>query len=357
MYFRIKNIVLGKSNKKGFVTLLKYALPLLLGFYLLWHFYSAMDKPTREVFFKAVKEANYFWIILSLLIGLVSYFIRAYRWKYLLEPVGLKPKFWHRYHALMIGYIVNLVVPRAGEATRAALLYRTDKIPFAKSFGTIIGERVFDLIMLGIIFLVAMFMSWQDIFTLKDIITGNDVNSVASSDGASWGKWVFIAMFGVLVLMVFLFYKIELLRTKVSSFFKEVMAGVLGILKSKNPFAFIFYTVLIWVLYLVFFGICFFAFEETSDFPIAGVFIGFIAGTIGIMFTNGGIGAYPYLVGVVVTFYIGDQFDSQAAADGIGKALGMIIWLSQTIGVIILGLISLAFLPRNYKKEKHDKSE
>src|SRR5699024_7124863 len=114
--------------------------PLGIGIYLLWWFYSAMDAATKDVFFKAIKEANYFWIVLSMALGFLSHLLRAYRWKYMLEPIGYHPKFWHRYHALMIGYLMNLLVPRAGEATRGALLYQTDKVPFSKSFGTIITE-------------------------------------------------------------------------------------------------------------------------------------------------------------------------------------------------------------------------
>jgi hypothetical protein len=131
---------LNSTSKKYLISFLKVVLPLALGFYLLWHFYTAMDEPTKEVFFLAVREADYFWIALSLLIGLGSHLVRAYRWKYLLEPMDLRPKFLHRYHALMVGYLVNLIIPRAGEATRAALLYRTDKIPFSKlNTETVIG--------------------------------------------------------------------------------------------------------------------------------------------------------------------------------------------------------------------------
>lgn len=337
--------------KKYIIPFLKIGLPLLLGVYLLWHFYTAMDASTKEVFFRAIEEADYFWIILSLFLGWGSHLARAYRWKYMLDPLDLKPKFSHRYHALMVGYIVNLLIPRAGEATRAALLYRTDKIPFSKSFGTIIGERVIDLLMLGLIVLIALFLSFDDIMLLQDIIN----QPVKGDEGSfSWGLLILIVVgAGILTFMV-LWFKVDAFRNKFKIFFREVMAGVFSIFKSKQPLGFIFFTVLIWVLYIAFFGICFYAFEETATFSFGGILIGFIAGTVGIMFTNGGIGAYPYLVGVVVTFYMGDYFDTKEAAEGLGKALGMIIWTSQTLGMIILGLFSLALLPRNFKKEKNE---
>ncbi len=334
---------------KQITTVLKFLIPLALGFYLLWHFYTAMDEPTKEVFFRGIREANYFWISLSLILGWFSHLARAYRWKYLLEPLGLRPSFWHRYHALMVGYLINLAIPRAGEATRAALLYRTDKIPFSKSFGTIIGERVFDLVMLGLILLLAFSLNFEDILSIRDLIRPQEDGN---SGGINWLFWILLLIgFGFFIFLVS-YFKVKKFRTKINIFIREIMSGVFSIFKTKDPFGFIFFTLLIWFLYILYFGICFYAFDATKTFSFGGILIGFIAGTFGVMFTNGGIGAYPYLVGLVVAFYIGDQMESQEMATGIGKALGMIIWSTQTIGMIILGFISFILLPRNFEKEK-----
>src|SRR5690554_1272194 len=161
---------MAKFIYKKTISIIKFVFPMAIGVYLLWHFYTAMDIPTKEVFYKAINEANYFWIILSMLLGLLSHIVRAYRWKYMLEPIGYTTKFWHRYHALMIGYLVNLLIPRAGEVTRPALLYQTDKIPFSKSFGTIIAERMFDFVMLIVICLITFVLSFNDLIAVKDII-------------------------------------------------------------------------------------------------------------------------------------------------------------------------------------------
>ncbi|RFC54394.1 lysylphosphatidylglycerol synthase transmembrane domain-containing protein [Brumimicrobium aurantiacum] len=347
---------MAKNFNKKIISVAKVVIPLVIGVYLTWHFYNAMDEPTKEIFFKAIKEADYFWIFLSMLLGFMSHLIRAYRWKYMLEPIGFKTNFWHRYHAMMVGYLVNLLIPRAGEATRPALLYQTDKIPFSKSFGTIIAERMFDLVMLGIIFLATIILSFDDLIAVKDIIVDGAPEAGKEAQSSQWiiNSIISVIAGGILVFAI-LWFKVEKFRNKIIDFVKDVLNGVFSILKSKNPFQFIFYTLMVWILYLLFFGICFKAFEQTQDFPINGVLIGFIAGTFGLMFTSGGIGAYPYLVGIVVIYFIGDQFEAQQHAEGIGKALGMIIWLSQTIMMIILGLISLVLLPRNYKKESDDK--
>lgn len=345
---------MSKVAKKKIVTVFKIIIPLIIGVYLTWHFYSTMNATTKDVFYHAISQANYFWIFLSMTMGFVSHLLRASRWKYMLEPIGYKTKFWHRYHALMIGYLVNFLVPRAGELTRAGMLYQTDRAPFSKTFGTIIAERMFDLIMLGIIFIFTILVSFDDLITIKNIVVSGSQSADSGSTIWLLNLLVSIAI-GLLILFIILWFRIEKFRTKVKLFTSELINGILSILKSKNPIKFIIHTLLIWILYVVFFGICFQSFPATQNFPLDGVLIGFIAGTVGLMFTNGGIGAYPYLVGIVVVYFIGGIGSNANEVEGIGKALGMIIWLSQTVMLIILGLISLIFLPRNYKKEQNDK--
>ena len=124
--------------------LLKVGLPLAFGIYLTWFFFDQMSDEAMNSFKKALREADYWIVSLSLVLGVVSYWSRAERWKYTLEPMGFQTSAWNRYHSLMIGYIVNLTIPRAGEASRALMLQRSDNVPFTKSFGTIITERIVD---------------------------------------------------------------------------------------------------------------------------------------------------------------------------------------------------------------------
>jgi len=329
---------------------LKIIIPLGVGIYLLWYLYTAMDIPTKTVFFQAIKQANYYWILLSLVLGIFSHIIRAHRWKYMLEPMGYSSKLSHRFYAVMSGYLVNLIIPRAGEVSRAALLYRSDNIPFSKSFGTILAERIFDTIILGIVVFVALLLSFEDLNSIKALVISNAPED-GETQNARWILMSILFLFTIGVgLFIFLWLKRERFKKKVNAFIQELIKGFLAIFKSKKPYHFLFYTFLIWVLYISFFGVCFYAFDETKDFPLSGILIGFIAGTIGIAFTNGGIGAYPYLVGIVVSFYLGDSLTKVEHAEGIGKAVGIIIWLSQTIMVIVVGLISFMLLPKKYKK-------
>ena len=137
--------------KKKIIKFLKLSIPILFGFGLIWLFYDALCENEKTDLFKAFKSANYLWVILSLLLGWLSHLSRARRQSYLLKPLGYKVGFWNTYHAIMIGYLVNLAFPRAGEASRAGVLFKTEKVPFEKGFGTIIAERALDVLMLAIV--------------------------------------------------------------------------------------------------------------------------------------------------------------------------------------------------------------
>lgn len=332
--------------KKVAGILLKTVLPLALGVYLIWYFFTSMEPEVKAYFYKALREANYLWIFLSLLLSFVALLSRAYRWKYLLEPLGYKTVFWNRYHAIMIGYIVNLTIPRAGEASRAGMLYRSDGVPFSKSFGTILAERVFDLVMLISVAIIASFVGAGDFWKIKGLIETNFSGDPESASKLQLIKWIII---GVVLTAFCVVFVIKSIRVKVLGFIKGLFAGVLSVFKTKNPVGFIGHTLFIWILYLVYFAICFFALEETTHVPPTGMLLAFLAGSLGITLTNGGMGIFPLVVGLVIEYYLKDLYGDQA--QGLGWALGMIIWSSQTLLIIILGVLSFFLLPKNYSKD------
>jgi glycosyltransferase 2 family protein len=342
------------NPKKLIVSLLKTVLPLALGIYLFWYFFSSMKSEDKQIFYRAINEANYFWIVLSMLIGVIAYFSRAYRWKYVLEPLGYQTSFWNRYHAVMIGYLVNLTIPRAGEASRSAMLYRSDGVPFSTSFGTIIAERAVDFVVLCSIALVTALIGMDDFMAIKELIEvrfGGQPTAVQT--GFQWKYVVYGIMLGGMVLFGLAFIFKASFRSKFVNFVKDVMAGLFSIFRSQYPFSYIFHTAIIWLCYLVMFAISFQALDQTASISSEAMLMGFIAGSLGIMFTNGGIGTYPLLVGIVVAYYMGKD-DPEALA--IGNALGMLMWTSQTILMILLGLLSVVLLPRNYTKQNANES-
>ena len=313
----------------------------------MWYFWDAMSDKDRESFFRALKSANYFWFAISLVLSFFSHLSRAIRWQYMLEPIGYTTSLYNRYNALMIGYIMNLLIPRAGEASRAGVLYQTEGVSFTKSLGTIIAERVFDVLMLGVIVLLALVFSYDD---LMELIANNSLGKSTGEGGSSLS----LILGGLVVFFIggaFLVWKfVPAVTTKFVTLFKDIISGVFSVFKSKNPWKFLMHTLFIWGAYIFFFTLCFYSLEETKDVPMGGILIGFIAGTLGIMFTNGGMGAYPLLVGIVIAYYLGDSLGSEEAT-GVGNALGMMIWASQTVMMIVLGLISLLAVQKSKKKK------
>ena len=337
-------------TKKTILTLVKTVVPLLLGVYLIWVFFAGMTGDAKLLFYKAIREANYLWIVISMILGFIAFISRAYRWKYVLEPLGYKTKFWNRYHAVMIGYIMNLTIPRAGEASRSAMLYRSDGIPFTSSFGTIIAERAVDLVVLVSIAFLTAFLGYADFLEIKSQIELK-FSSVGSNSTETFTLKMFVYIFILIIGFVFSYLIVfkRNFRLKVLNFSKDILKGLLSIFKLKQPFAYLFFTIIIWGSYVAMFAVPFLSLEQTSSIAFPGILLAFIAGSLGIMFTNGGIGTFPLLVGLVVTFYIGKDYPDDAQA--IGNALGMLIWVSQTVVMIVLGLISLILLPKNYTKE------
>ncbi len=248
----------------------------------------------------------------------------------------------------MIGYIINLTIPRAGEASRSAMLFRSEGVPFSKSFGTIIAERAVDFVMLLILSAITALIGFQDFKAIFSEIQNTFTPTSSTKDGIPIKLIIeIILVVGIIVGILFIRKKPEL-RKKIIDFIKDIFAGLTSILKSKNPSGYILHTFFIWVSYITYFGVCFYSLEETKDFPISGILLGFIAGSLGITFTNGGSGTFPLLVGLVVNFVMKDKTPNALA---IGNAIGMIIWASQTILLIILGLISFILLPKNHSKE------
>ncbi|MCO5259930.1 MAG: flippase-like domain-containing protein [Crocinitomicaceae bacterium] len=336
-------------SKETILKVVKTVLPLAIGVYLFWLFFSKMTDAHITSFKKALREANYFWIVLAMLLEFVSLWSRALRWKYLLEPIGFKTPWKHRYHALMVGYLANYTLPRAGEPTRSAMLYRSDGVPFAKSFGTIIAERAIDVIMLGLFVLITMSFGYSDLKAIFSSIEEQLGGKSAETTGVDFKQLVYFIVGGLLFLGVIVYILNKSIRNKLNQFIQGLLSGVFAIFKTEKPWSFVLHTFIIWISWLLMFIVPFYSLKETAEFPFTGMLIGFVVGSLGMSLTNGGIGIYPLLIGMVVSFYLKDDYPTDSV--GIGNALGMIIWLGNTFIMILLGLISLFLLPNNYSNE------
>ena len=335
--------------KKALVGGLRIVLPLALGIWLVLYFYRQLDGDQRTELFTAFREANWWWLALSILCGVCSHLSRAWRWRYLLEHLGHDVRFWNAYNATMSGYFMNLLLPRAGEATRAVLLYRSEKVPFEKGFGTILAERAVDMVMLlGIAAItLALQLDKLDLFQQR-IALFRQQQGQPDAEGGSWA-WILlvVAMVGALAL-VYLWRTRPALRARLRELVRGLYDGLRSVLLTKDKVPYLAHTVLIWALYVAMFWLGFFALPSTAEVPFAGVMAGFIAGSVGIILVQGGIGVYPAFVALIVSVYMPTP-EGGGLLQPEALAMGWLLWVAQTVMVIVLGGPSLLLTARHRK--------
>ena len=305
-------------------------LPLLLGVALVWYSLSQISISTLLQYFK---NADYTWILTGVSLGVLSHMSRAYRWLFMAEPLGYKPKFANSFMSVYAAYLINFTIPRAGEIARASILSNYEDIPFDKGFGTIVAERIADTIMLLLIIALALFLEFEFIYDFF-IKKFNPTSLVLGA-----------VIFLVFALALFLFIKNSTSKfaLRVKEFLSGLLEGVLSIFKMKKKWPFIFHTIFIWVMYVLMFYVTTLALPELHNISIAAVLIGFILASFSIAATNGGIGSFPEAVVIAFSWF-------GMAADP-SRAFGWIMWSTQTLVIIVLGGLSLIYLPIYNRKK------
>jgi len=281
---------------------------------------------------KTWQAADKGWLFMMALLAIVSHFVRAVRWKMLLLPVGQHTSINHSFLSLMVGYLVNLVIPRGGEVSRCYNLYKLDKVPVEISFGTVVLERIVDLLCL--IILVALSFLLES----KKLIEFINTLPIGIGDGESrFQKLIYTLLIGALVFG--LFYWFVKKNKKANNFFVKTWhgfkGGMLSVFKLENKGLFIFYSVLIWLLYFLMSYSVIRAFPATSVLGFQAVISLFAIGSIAMAAPlPGGTGSYHVLVpqGLVYLYHI-NQTDA--------VAFTFIFHGWQTIILIVAGVISL----------------
>lgn len=323
-------------------NILKYVISLGLAGCLMWFVFK--DINIADMLHQFAK-ANYWWIILSGILGLVAHISRAIRWKLLMEPLGYKPSTFRTTLAVLTGYFANYIIPRMGEVTRCGTLQKTDDIPIEKSFGTVVTERIFDLVMLLVIFLLNLtleFTKLKDFFMeqFASKVTLIVVLLVVATVGGVAGIWLFKK------------YQAKLAEHpvlgKIVGLINGLLDGLLSIGKMQKPGLFIFYTLLIWVMYYFSAYVLFFAIPETSHLSMLAGLTVLTMGTFGMAApTQGGIGPYHFLVGNALVLYGLEQKN--------GIILATFIHGSQMVALLLLG--ALSFLTTLFLTSKSSKKE
>lgn len=294
----------------------------------MWYSYYSTSEEDRSEIIHYIKNADLFWVGISVFLGILTHISRAVRWNYLLQPLGYRPKLFNNILIILTAYFTNLGIPRSGEILRATALATYEHVPFQKGFGTIVTERVIDLVMLFLIVGIALFLQ-------TDIIWG-----YLQQKGFNLVLLLVLLGAGIFVLSLGMYVVKKSKSTfalKLKTFLRGLLEGILSIFRMKNKWGFVLHTLFIWLAYIAMFWVIKYTVLETVDLSVSQLLVGFVAGAFAMSATNGGIGIYPIAVSSALAIF--------GISKVSGDAFGWIMWISQTLMIVVFGAISFLILP------------
>ncbi len=313
--------------------------------------WASKDLKLSEIMEEASKM-NYWYFILSAIFANIANYSRAIRWRYLIESFGYQLKTKNLFLSILMMYLSNFVIPRSGEVTRCGTIYKYEKIPVKKLLGTVVIERLFDVLTLGVLILVLLLIQFE---TVQQLYYGSALpNMVGKFLNNKWLLfWIFIG-FSSFLMGVYLFRKkisrFSLVQ-KVFNLIKEMVEGLKKVVKMKNKVGFLLQTFFIWFMYLCATSVCFFAYEPTEHLGFVAYFSVLIAGSLAMIApTNGGIGAWHAMV-ILTLGIFGLQFKESAAITNIAFAVSLLsIIISGAIAFVVLPYVNKGVRIRSSKK-------
>jgi len=305
-----------------------------LAVWIFWFLYKDIEV---ETLWSQVKTSNWFWISFSLIISLFGFWLRGWRWTLLMDmSEGKKVTYGESYHAVMVGYLANLVVPRAGEVARCGVLTRTNGISLGQLLGTVIIERSIDLLFLVGTILLAFLIENQLFINLANQL----VNLEQIFQGILDNLPLIIGAFGVLVLfgyLIFRRFRQSGLIQKIQGFLRDIYGGVKGISRLSNPWGFWLSSLLIWIIYFSTMYAVSMGIASTANLSPGEVLLVMVMGSIGMVApVQGGIGTFHALVAFILI--------QLGIAEQDGKIFAAIIHGTQLILILIAGLISWVYM-------------
>lgn len=333
--------------KQYILSAIKFLVFLALGAFLVWLAVRGLTEDDKAQIHRALSEANYIWVALSVLLGIVAHLSRAVRWKMLFAPMNLHPKLSNIFYAVMIGYLGNLVINRLGEVLRCTILKRYEKIPLTQSFGTVIAERMIDTVVVLMLFSISIWIEYNRLQTYisENIISPLKLRLYSYAENT---MLLFLAAgFGIAVILLIFAFRKKISRNpithKIRALLLNFLEGIKSVAKVKSPFWFIFHSLFIWTMYLMTVYVCIFAFTETKSMTLTDCLVIMCFGSLGVMATPGGIGAYQWIVLQIMLLW--------GFSTAMGVAFGWVVWLAQTITVLAVGLLSFGLLALGNKEE------
>ncbi|MDD4210148.1 MAG: lysylphosphatidylglycerol synthase transmembrane domain-containing protein [Bacteroidales bacterium] len=326
---------------------------LALGIFFIWISIKDLSAEEKASIINNIKgvaiDNRWIFLVFSAAIGFISVIFRAFRSIQLLEPLGYNVSKINSYHSVMICYIANIAFPRLGEVLRCTFIQRYEKVPFQKTFGTVVTERIIDMLSFGLIFLFALLLESEKLLSLFQ-------HKTQSTETTSFlnNPMFILAIILLLVIIILFIFRKSIVKWKLYHKIKQIIlgfwSGLLSVVKLKKPLLFVFYTFMIWVCYFFMFYVAIFAFPEliaTGNQLWMASLSCVVIGTIGFIISQGGLGAYPLLISSVLLLY--------GISKELGLAVGWVVWTTETLLYVVGGIISLIIAPfTNPKKNKKD---
>ena len=327
-----------KKSKSPLKSILTIVISLAFAGFFLWFALKGLD---FKVIQKSLSKANYWWVLFAACFGISAYWFRAIRWNLMLEPMGHNISNANSLWSISFGYLMNLTIPRSGEVARATALYGVEKVPVDQSFGTIILERVVDLVCM------IAFLGLTLIFKYEAIL------SFYENSGINFNPNKVLIGLSILIVGVILFFVLRKrlanipLLGKIINFIDGIFQGLTSIFKLKQKGKFILYTLGIWMSYYFAAYLVCFALPETSNFTFADGFLIIVVGTLGMMVpASGGIGAFNLAMkyGFMALFISMGKSAEQGGE--IGLTYSFISLPMQIVIMLVMGLISIPMLAK-----------
>lgn len=299
--------------------------------------YMAFKGVKMDELIEKIKGAELSWVLAAIGAGIISCVSRALRWQIMAEPLGYKTGFWTTFHGIMVGYMVNFAIPRGGEVARAAIISKTEKIPLTTMIGTIVAERLVDLLCMGIVLLLAIGLQFDTLQQAFNLFSANKTDTASSGPSLIQIAGI-LAVVGLAVFFIFR-KKIQALPfyKKVIDFVKGFADGIKSLLTIKKPIQFIFHSIVIWVMYYLMVYLCFFALDTTAHLGWEAGLTVLVMSTIAILLpAPGGMGTFHYFVSLGLTLY--------GIAENNGVVYATIAHASQMIMFIGVGSVSMILL-------------
>ncbi|GAB3331244.1 lysylphosphatidylglycerol synthase transmembrane domain-containing protein [Hymenobacter humi] len=319
---------------KQLLTILKYGLLLALSGALMVYAVRGQDLSRIGYY---IRSANYFWLGVTMTLSILGYLSRAYRWQMQLTASRHKVPFWNVYHAMMVGYLANIVLPRMGEVIRCSVLRRTSGVPVEVSLGTVITERVIDVLVLALLLGSVLLLEFNKFWAFIQSLFVDKYDSLEANRG------VLLAVVGIAGLLVLLFgyllfRNLDKLRNnalfmKIVAFAKGLLAGVFSVMKLENKGLFLLHTVFTWLVYYLMDYLAFKCFPETYTLDMKAGLAVLTFGAFGMAApVSGGIGVFHVMVQSTLLVY--------GISKEAGIAYALVVHGAQTILVVFMGGIS-----------------